>query len=184
MSRKREPSEEERALFEAALKDAVPLKKLKPRARAKTGVPRAKLKALTPRDPVSVVMPFVAGPTGVDGRTSERLQRGEREPEARIDLHGMTETVAHRALATFVRGASARGCRLVLIVTGKGLKAADPDEPFDLELVQRRRGVLRSMTPRWLAEPDLAGFVADVRPAHRRHGGDGALYVYLRKPIR
>ncbi len=38
----------------------------------------------------------------------------------------MTEAVAHRALATFIRGAAARGCRLVLIVTGKGLKAADP----------------------------------------------------------
>lgn len=184
MTRKREPSEEERALFEDALKDAVPLKKVKPRARAKTGVSRAKLKATTARDPVFTTMPFVAKPTGIDGRTGARLERGALEPDARIDLHGMTETVAHRALATFIRSASARGCRLVLIVTGKGLKGPHPDEPFDLELVQRRRGVLRSMTPRWLAEPDLAGFVADIRPAHRRHGGDGALYVYLRKAKR
>ena len=78
-----------------------------------------------------------ARPTGLDGRTSERLHRGALEPDARIDLHGMTETVAHRALATFIRGASMRGCRLVLIVTGKGLKPADPHEPFDLELVRR-----------------------------------------------
>lgn len=184
MSRKREPSDEERALFEDALKDAVPLKKVKPRARAKTGVSKAKLRASVARDPVSVAMPFAVKPTGVDGRTSEKLHRGALAPEARIDLHGMTEAVAHRALVSFIRGSAARGCRLVLVVTGKGLKDADPDEPFDLELVQRRRGVLRSMTPRWLAEPDLVGFVADVRPAHRRHGGDGALYVYLRKAVR
>jgi len=69
-------------------------------------------------------------------------------------------------------------------VTGKGLKPSAPDEPFDLELDRRARGVLRAMVPRWLEEPDLAGFVADVRSAHRRHGGAGALYVYLRKENR
>ena len=85
----------------------------------------------------------------------------------------------HRWL--LLRAASARKLRLILIVTGKGRKQPRPDEPFDLELEGRARGVLRTMTPRWLAEPELAGFVADVRPSHRRHGGDGALYVYLRK---
>jgi DNA-nicking Smr family endonuclease len=181
MSRKREPSDEERALFKDALKDTQPLKDVKPRARAKTGVPRAKLRAETPRDPEHIVVPFAAQPSGVDGGTQARLDRGTLDPQARIDLHGMTETAAHRALATFIRGAASRGHRLVLVVTGKGKQAADPHEAFDLELVQRRRGVLRSMTPRWLAEPELSGFVADIRPAHRRHGGDGALYVYLRK---
>ena len=53
--------------------------------------------------------------------------------------------------------------------------------PFDLELDRRTRGILRAMVPRWLREPALVRFVADVRAAHRRHGGAGALYVYLRK---
>jgi DNA-nicking Smr family endonuclease len=184
MSRKRESSDEERALFKEALKDAQPLKGVKPHARAKTGVPRAKLRAETPRDPLHIAPPPAAAPSGVDGRTRERLERGTLNPQARIDLHGMTESVAHRALVTFIRGAAARGHRLVLVVTGKGKKAADPHEPFDLELVQRRRGVLRSLTPRWLAEPELSGFIAEIRPAHPRHGGDGALYVYLRKAKR
>ena len=98
-------------------------------------------------------------------------------PDARLDLHGMTENAAHRALATFLRGAQARGLRLLLVVTGKG-KPASPDEPFDMG---SRRGVLKTMTPRWLAEPAFAPFIADVRSAHRKHGGDGAYYVYLRK---
>ncbi len=65
------------------------------------------------------------------------------------------------------------------MVTGKGAKDPAPDEPFDME--RNARGVLKTMTPRWLAEPELAPLVADVRSAHRSHGGAGALYVYLRK---
>ncbi len=174
MRRRREASAEERALFEAALKEAAPLKKpvkLKPRP----GAAKAKAVHAGQRTPVE---------RGLDGNTAERLKRGVLEPQARLDLHGMTEAVAHRALATFIRGAFARGLRLVLVVTGKGLKPPAPDAPFDLELSMRTRGVLKTMTPRWLAEPELSAFVADVRSAHRRHGGAGALYVYLRKPMR
>src|SRR6185437_13882420 len=120
-------------------------------------------------------------PTGVDGRTAERLRKGAIEPDLRLDLHGLTEDAAHRALATFLRGAILRGARLALVVIGKGLKPSGDDAPFDLELDRRTRGVLKAMVPRWLQEPDLVRFVADVRAAHRRHGGAGALYVYLRK---
>ena len=179
MRRRREPSAEERALFEDALKDASPIKK--PAARPKPGAAKAKASATHSRGPEAVSAPIARKLGGLNGRTAERLQRGALEPEARLDLHGMTEAAAHRALATFLRGAAARDCRLVLVVTGKGLNPPSPDAPFDLELDRRSRGVLKAMTPRWLAEPDLAGFVADVRTAHRRHGGSGALYVYLRK---
>ena len=174
MKRRREASAEERALFEAALKDAAPLKK-PAKVKPKPGIAKAKPERRGFRAPVE---------RGLDGNTAERLRRGALEPEARLDLHGMTEAVAHRALVTFIRSAFARGLRLVLVVTGKGLKAPAPDAPFDLELDMRTRGVLKTMTPRWLADPELSGFVADVRAAHRRHGGAGALYVYLRKPAR
>ena len=174
MSRRREASAEERALFEAALKDAAPLKK-PARVKPKPGAAKVKAAHAVHRAPVE---------RGLDGNTAERLRRGVLEPQARLDLHGMTEAVAHRALVMFVRSAFARGLRLVLVVTGKGLKPPAPNAPFDLELDMRARGVLKAMTPRWLAEPELAGFVADVRTAHRRHGGAGALYVYLRKASR
>jgi DNA-nicking Smr family endonuclease len=117
----------------------------------------------------------------LDGNTSDRLRRGQLEPEARLDLHGLGEAAAHRALITFVKSAQARGLKLVLVVTGKGAKNQAPDAPFDMERARRTRGVLRIMTPRWLQERDMAVLVADVRTAHRRHGGEGALYIYLRK---
>jgi DNA-nicking Smr family endonuclease len=159
MTRKRSVSEEERKLFETAYREATPLAP----ALLKKIAPEAKNR-LTPG--------------GLNGRTAERLNRGDVDPQARLDLHGMTERAAHGALITFIRGAWSRGLRLVIVVTGKGAKAAQADEPF---VMDSRRGILKTLTPRWLAEPELAGLIADVRSAHRSHGGGGALYVYLRK---
>lgn len=166
MSRKRPVTDDERKLFAAAFRETIPLAPVK-RVAAE---PNVKTKS--------------GKPSGVDGTTAEKLRKGELKPQASLDLHGMTENVAHRALATFMRGAASRGLRLVIVVTGKGAPAATSDEPFDLERETSRRGVLKTMTPRWLREPDLAPFIADVRSAHRSHGGDGALYVYLRKSSR
>jgi hypothetical protein len=174
--RRRILTEEERALFESELGDAA---LLKPAPRAPS--PKLKSQKVRKPEPVQAPTPNNAGVLGLDGRTAGRLDRGELEPEARLDLHGLTERAAHAALITFVRAARARKLRLVLIVTGKGGATPTVDEPFDLGLDTRRRGVLRRMTPRWLREPELSAFVADIRDAHRRHGGSGALYVYLRR---
>jgi DNA-nicking Smr family endonuclease len=167
--RRRTVTEEERALFEAVLGGAKP-----------SDAPAATSNGPEETQPAKVI-PKRPQPSGVDGRTAERLRKGAIEPDATIDLHGFTEQAAHRALAAFLPGAAASGARLILVITGKGLKPPAPDEPFDLELDRRTRGVLRAMVPRWLREPALVRFVADVRAAHRRHGGAGALYVYLRK---
>lgn len=170
MSRRRQTTEEERALFEAAvLGKRAPAEKPKGNSASPVAAkerPRAK-----PQTP------------GIDGRTAERMRRGQLAPDARLDLHGLSESTAHRALVLFLKSAQARGARLALVVTGKGSAPRD-DAPFDLELVARSRGVLRNMVPRWLKEPELAQIVARAGEAHRRHGGAGALYVYLRKKPR
>jgi DNA-nicking Smr family endonuclease len=103
-----------------------------------------------------------SGIGGMDGSTRKKLQQGELSPAARLDLHGFTQDAAHRAVLAFLRSSHNGGVRLALIITGKG-------------------GVLKDMVPRWLSEPGFAGLVAGTEPAHIRHGGAGALYVYLRK---
>jgi len=114
---------------------------------------------------------------GLDGRTAERLRRGLVEPEARLDLHGFTEDSAHATLLKFIRTQRGHGARLVLVVTGRGARR-DEDGTAPL---WAGRGVLRKMVPRWLEEPEFATYVVSSATAHRRHGGEGALYVYLRK---
>ncbi|WP_417718767.1 Smr/MutS family protein [Salipiger sp.] len=112
-------------------------------------------------------------PLRMDAKVHGRLKRGKLAPEARIDLHGMTLDQAHPALMRFILSAHAKGLRLVLVITGKGSR----EEPYDP--APRRRGVLKTQAPRWLALPPLSQAVLQVSEAHQRHGGSGAYYVYL-----
>lgn len=169
MTRRRQTTDEERALFREQFAETRPLAPIRTVEEVRSLITQKKRKA--DED---------ALPGGVDGRTEERLRKGQIEPEARLDLHGYTENAAHDALLNFLRGAEQRGHRMIIVVTGKGAER-DPHAPFDLELDRKPRGLLKTLVPRWLAEPAFARFVAAVRQAHRRHGGEGALYVYLRK---
>ncbi|MSU90683.1 DNA mismatch repair protein MutS [Rhodobacteraceae bacterium 2CG4] len=113
-------------------------------------------------------------PPRMDAKTFGRLKRGKLAPEARIDLHGMSAQRAHAALRMFLADAYAREMRLVLVITGKGRR----DHPMD---PPARQGVLRNELPHWLAQPPLSALVLQTSPAHDRHGGGGAYYVYLRR---
>ena len=117
------------------------------------------------------------GAGGLDGNTQDRLDRGLIAPDATLDLHGMTQDRAHRTLIRFLTNARNYDNRLIVVVTGKG----NPRAPDAAAWTQSPHGVLKEMVPRWLAEPELKGQIARVQPAHIRHGGGGALYVYLRK---
>lgn len=112
-------------------------------------------------------------PLRMDAKTHRRMAGGKLNPEARLDLHGRTLAAAHPALAGFVLSCHARGLRLVLVITGKGRGDGGP-LPF-------RPGALRHHVPDWLRMPPLGTVVQQVAPAHRRHGGEGAYYVYLRR---
>jgi len=115
--------------------------------------------------------------SGVDRRTAQRLARGQTPIEARIDLHGMTQAKARRALERFLVDAEGAGRRCVLVITGKG---AERDRGEDA-MPDRDAGVLRRSLPRWLALPGLRERVVAYCPAIPRHGGAGAFYILLRR---
>jgi DNA-nicking Smr family endonuclease len=158
MIRRRTTSDEERKLFEQVFKEGRPIKPVMPK-------PAGKKKTKS------------SGPSGINGATQDRLRKGLVEPDAHIDLHGMTQAAAHRTLISWLSAAHRRGYRLVVVVTGKG----NPKNDENAAWMSSAHGVLKQMVPRWLNEPELAALIADVRPAHVKHGGGGALYVYLRK---
>ena len=114
-------------------------------------------------------------PIVMDRKTHREMSRGKLEPEARIDLHGMTLSQAHPELIHFLLSAQDRGCRLALVITGKGKRGLD-DGP-----IPQRQGVLRHQVPHWLRLPPLGTVVMQVTEAHLKHGGSGAYYVYLRR---
>lgn len=113
----------------------------------------------------------------LEPKTRRRLVRGA-EVDARLDLHGLTQAAAHHRLRLFLLGAQDSGHSLVLVITGKG----DPERLMSHgPAFGEGRGVLKRAVPLWLAEPDLRAVVVGFEPAGRRHGGEGALYVRIRR---
>lgn len=116
-----------------------------------------------------------AAPPAIDAKAHRSLTRGKLKPDARIDLHGLTVAEAHPMLTGFILTAHRQGKRLILVITGKGKGRGEP-APMPV-----RQGVLRHQVPHWLSLPPLRPLVLQITPAHIRHGGEGAYYVYLRK---
>lgn len=125
--------------------------------------------------------PASAAPGKLDKHVVRRIRRGAQRIEARLDLHGMTQKEAHADLRRFIRDTAARGCRCVLVITGKGSRATREDTSREDSFDRSPPGVLRRSVPHWLSAPDLAPLVAGYEPALPQHGGGGALYVQLRR---
>ena len=104
------------------------------------------------------------------------VARGKDTIDARLDLHGLTQHEAHDTLLRFLRSASARDARLVLVITGKGKLSGKRDVGGD-----RERGVLRRQVPQWLSLPEFRAYVVGFEDAAIAHGGEGALYVRVRR---
>jgi DNA-nicking Smr family endonuclease len=183
-------SEEERELWHGVTRSVMPIKRRRPQAvkslqaersghriepvsavvRAGERKPAAAATSRIHTPPVKVANPAPPRLMQLDRRTKQRIVRGTDSIDARIDLHGRTQNDAHEALLYFLRRAQADGAKTVLVITGKGSGNAP-----------RERGVLRRQVPLWLSLPEFRAFVHGIEDAHVSHGGEGALYVRVRK---
>jgi DNA-nicking Smr family endonuclease len=157
------PPRSDRLLWREATRSAMPLRR---RSAASSAPPPITVEPSQPNVPLR--QPPLDRFAGIDRANAERLKRGHHRIEARLDLHGMTQSEAHRAVAAFVHASSGSGLRCVLVITGRGL---GPNGP----------GVLKSAVPRWLEQPGLRRQILAIAPAQPRHGGAGALYLLLRR---
>jgi DNA-nicking Smr family endonuclease len=176
--RRRMLTYEERVLWTTVTKVIAPLRvgaRLAPDADSEPASERAKparqvgpKRASPPLAPQKPAPPLPAPPLAPLGRRMKRgVARGKQAIDARLDLHGLTQSEAHADLLRFLRNAHARDARLVLVITGKG-RGGEP-------------GVLRRQVPQWLGLPEFRAFVVAFEDAHIAHGGEGALYVRVRR---
>ncbi len=187
MKTRRQLSSEEHELWTHVTKS---VKRLKPAPRkiatAPAPAPEMKPAESAPKKAAKTVRAVVPPPspskpalkplTPLEPKVKRKLNRGKADVAARIDLHGMRQHEAHEALVRFIFDAHANDARLVLVITGKG-KATREDGVMS----EREVGVLRRMAPHWLSEPSLRHIVLGYEAATARHGGEGAIYVRLRK---
>lgn len=121
--------------------------------------------------PISVPKPDVAAKPKhypIEKPVVRKLARGRLPIDGRIDLHGLTQSEAHNLLFDFVARAHERGLRHVLVITGKGSSRGS-------------QGVLKRLVPEWLAKPEFRFLISGYEDAARSHGGEGALYIRLRR---
>lgn len=111
----------------------------------------------------------------LDARTEQKIRGGKMPIEGKLDLHGYKQEEAHDLLNDFVLRAHANEKRCLLVITGKG-KGSSGGAWYDIP-----EGVLKQKVPQWLNVPPLKDIVLKVLPAHRTHGGEGAVYVYLKR---
>jgi DNA-nicking Smr family endonuclease len=184
MSRKRPLSDDERVLWRTITRSVAPLRgrKAEPdeeiieapqsvQAGSPHGAKRTARRAardFAARHPGDdSPSPSVPALAPIDRRMKQKLARGTRTIDGRIDLHGLTQAEAHAALARFLRQAQTRGAGLVLVITGKGGGEG--------------RGVLRRQVPLWLEGTEFRSLVIGFDAAGISHGGEGALYVRVRR---
>ena len=177
--RKRILTEEEHALWHSVAKQLKPLRTKHRAITAPTAPPSAEAgaaaKIAAHPKPVPATGPQPKKPlppplVPLGRRERSRLSKGKKEIEARLDLHGMTQARAHRALSGFLHRAHGEGLTFVLVITGKGKVGAESE-----------RGVLRRQVPQWLSQPEFRTLVVGFEEAHIGHGGAGALYVRIRR---
>jgi DNA-nicking Smr family endonuclease len=115
-----------------------------------------------------------ASGSGLDSHWDRKFQAGRIEPDFTLDLHGHTLDSAHARLDDGLFQAKAMGARVVLLIAGK-------PRPVDAADRGTRRGAIRAKVLDWLAAGPHGSDIAAVRKAHRRHGGEGALYLILKR---
>ncbi len=179
--RRRLLNAEERALWDAVAKQTKPLRKLPkllmiPPAPVATPAAKSRADSKSPSPAKSVTSrldtPKIAPPLSpLARREKSSLSRGKKEIDARIDLHGMTQLRAHGALLNFLHRAHRDGLTFVLVITGKGRTVGPESE----------RGILRRQVPLWLSLPEFRALVVGYDEAGIGHGGEGALYVRVRR---
>jgi DNA-nicking Smr family endonuclease len=98
-----------------------------------------------------------------------RLRRGSLPVDGRLDLHGMSVREARGQLELFLRTMRSRGERCVLVIHGKGEHSPDG------------MGILRGEIAAWLSQGASSEHVAAFATASEHDGGEGAVYVLLRR---
>ena len=170
----RKLTDEDRVLWNLVAKSATPLKGKKP---VEAETPKIAAEEKTPSAAAAAAATAQAPPVPpkrqhvthvLDRPTLDKLSKGKLPIEGRVDLHGMTQSEAHALLLSFLQRAHASGVRYVLVITGKGFSSGGD-------------GVLKRQVPAWLSTPPFRALVSSHDLAARNHGGEGALYIRLRK---
>lgn len=137
--------------------------------------------AAAPARPTKTRVASRPNPGYLDRRTKTKIARGRSEIDGVLDLHGMRQDEAHRALRSFLQSSQRRGARFVIVITGKGTRDGFAEAAGNDHFSPR--GILRQAVPHWLSTEGFRDMVVAYSNASQHHGGGGALYIQIRAPL-
>lgn len=172
---------EDQDLWEFVTRDVTPLdnkqtKNHTKEARPTTKAPSPQKHNKTSYPPASAPKPALSRSSETDRNTAKKLKRGQIAIDARLDLHGMSQSKAYASLKTFIKNAYALNMKCVLVITGKGTPRHG-----NTPLADQKFGVLKTQVPRWLDESEFGTYILKYEWAKQKDGGEGAMYVLMRK---
>jgi DNA-nicking Smr family endonuclease len=143
--------------------------------------PAASAKPAKPKPKVPVRPPVLAPPPpkgaeqpGLDSHWDRRVKGGRIVPDLTLDLHGHTLDTAYDRIMAGIDQARMMDARVVLVIAGR-------ERPVDPADRMAKRGAIRAKLLDWLAASRHADAISAVRRAHIRHGGEGAIYLILKR---
>ena len=84
---------------------------------------------------------------------------------------------ANREVKEFVNESFNQGYRKLLIITGKGLRSKVDENPY----ISEKFSVLKYSVPEFIKnEENLNKKVMKISTADKKHGGNGAIYIFLK----
>lgn len=144
-----------------------------PAGAAKTAKPKVKPR-LPLRQPAAAPQPTAGENKGLDSHWDRRMKAGRLVPDLTLDLHDHSLTAAYDRIMAGLDQARAMNARVVLVIAGR-------ERPVDPADRMERRGAIRAKLLDWLAASRHSAAISAVRKAHIRHGGEGALYLILKR---
>jgi len=196
--RPKQPGKEKSAdtdLWKSVTDTVTPIKQSNRHTKVPTPVVKKPVTTISKKQIIKTATPTIPSPgikhepakppalSSFDRRTTQNLMRGNVEIDARLDLHGMTQSAAREVLKGFLVQAHQSGLRLVLVITGKGQSPYGHHTLHSRDHIStpERTGILRNAIADWLNDEDFRRFVIGFQPAHPKHGGGGAFYIRLRR---
>jgi len=98
----------------------------------------------------------------------------------KLDLHGFSLADANKSVKKFITYSFKNGYKKILVVTGKGLRSKSYDNPYASE----KLSILKYSIPEYIKnDNDLNEKISKICKADEKDGGDGAIYIFLKKNI-
>ena len=116
------------------------------------------------------------------GDINKDLKKGRIKIDRKLDLHGFNLVDAHTKFKVEIIKAYNNNKRCLLVITGKGAHInKQHKEQSDSHKPKLFYGKIKNAITTWIKESNLKNYILTYQDAGIEHGGDGAIFIYLRK---